>query len=65
MLTKIKMFNIKVKDEFYACMYRYWMSEARGYVQLEKYDEAERCYELASKYLIKECELLVEAFEQA
>ena len=65
MLTKIKMFIIRVKDEFYTCMYHYWMSEAEGFVQLERYDEAEHCRELAAKYLIKETELLVQAFEIA
>ena len=65
MLTKIKMFNIRVKDDFYTCMYQYWMSEADGFVQLGRYDEAERCRELAAKYLIKECDLLAKFIELA
>ena len=65
MLTKIKMFTIKVRDNFYTCMYQYWMSEAAGFIQLGRYDEAEECRELAAKYLIKECKLLEKAIKWA
>ena len=65
MLNKIKMFIIKAKDEFYYCMYQYWTDEAEGFIKLKRYDEAERCYELAAKYLIKESNLLAKFIELA
>jgi hypothetical protein len=46
-------------------MYQYWMSEAAGFSQLGRYDEAEHCRELAAKYLIKECDLLLKAIKLA
>lgn len=65
MLTKIKMFTIKVRDEFYNCMYQYWTSEAEGFIQLGRYDEAEHCRALAAKYLVKEYELLAKTIKLA
>lgn len=58
MLNKIKMFTVKVRDNHYATMYRYWMDEAEGFVKLKRYDEAEHCRDLAMSYLIKENNLL-------
>lgn len=65
MLTKIKMFTIKVRDDFYECMYQYWMDKAEGFIQLERYDDAEYCRELAANYLNKEFELLAKAIKLA
>lgn len=61
MLNKIKMFTVKVRDNYYATMYQYWMNEAEGFVKLERYDEAEYCRDLAMNYLIKETNLLAKA----
>ena len=65
MLTKIKMFIIKAMDDFYMCMYEYWMEQARGFAQLKKYDKVDNCQELATKYLIKEANLLAKAIKLA
>ena len=63
MLTKVKMFIIGVEGDVYACLYEYYTDEAKGFVELGRYDEAERCQELATKYLIKEANLMYKALE--
>ena len=63
MLTKIKTFTIKVKGDIYSCLYDYYVDEAKGFIKLGKYDEAERCQELATKYLMKENELIHKSLE--
>lgn len=61
MLNKIKMFTVKVRDNYYVTMYQYWTDEAEGFIKLGRYDEAERCCDLAVKYLIKETNLLAKS----
>lgn len=58
MLNKFKTFTIKMKGDIYSCLYDYYVDEAKGFIKLGKYDEAERCQELATKYLMKEHELI-------
>lgn len=65
MLTKIKMFNIKLMDEYYTTMYRYWSDEAEGCIKLGRYEKADYCVDMSIKYLDKEANLLVRAFGMA
>lgn len=65
MLTKIKMFIIRIRDKYYTCMYQYWGDKADGFIKLGRYDEAEYCVDMSIKYLRKETDLLVKAFELA
>ena len=65
MLDKIKMFILVQRGKHYESMCQYYAKMSVELSKIGRLDEVERCQELSTKYLIKQCDVVSKLIRMA